>query len=85
MGYLQVPKMAGKALTTEGLRTELFSAIEAVRDERMTPSQAGAISKLADQMLKSAQLEMDYTEHLLALDNSGAELAAGPMLLTSKK
>lgn len=72
-----------EALTTEGLRHVLFKAIDDLSNDKITCVQAQNIAKLSDQIIKSAHLEIEYSDHLQRLDFSETKVKAGPMRLTS--
>ena len=71
--------------TTETLRATLLNAISGVLAGTVEARAALAVAKLADQVLKSAELEIKYTKHLQELDDSNSGLSPGPLLLASKK
>ncbi len=71
--------MGDKAHTTQTLRQTLFETIEGVIEGTVTEKAAAQVANLADKIVKTADLEMRYTEHVLKADK--AEMAPGPMLL----
>lgn len=73
--------MASKQ-TTEDLRATLFDCIKQVRNGSMQSSEAKAVTALADKIIQTAKLEMDYAQTLSRLDKEQQEISVGPMLLT---
>lgn len=76
--------MASKQ-TTEDLRSTLFDCIDAVKNGTMDPSEAKAVTALADKVIQTAKLEMEYAETLSRLDKDDQGVSVGPMLLTQQK
>lgn len=76
--------MAGKQ-TTEDLRKTLFDCIENVKTGKMHHQDARAVTALADKVIQTAKLEMEYAETLSRLDKEGQGVSPGPMLLTQQK
>ena len=68
--------------TVATLRDTLFDEIEAVRNGTSSPSRAKAVSNLADQIIKSAHLELDY--HKQAKESDKLPVM-GQLLLGSDK
>jgi len=69
--------------TTFGLRDALFDEMDALRRGTSTPQRASAVSKLAVQIINSANMEIEYQK--LAAENKQIEgqLLASPVLLGS--
>ncbi|MDE2020645.1 MAG: hypothetical protein KGJ13_09945 [Patescibacteria group bacterium] len=74
--------MAG-ARTTESLRASLFDAIDAVKAGKMDAQDANAICNLAEKIIKSASLEIQYALTCSKLDAQGQGVSPGKLLLTS--
>lgn len=68
--------------TTQTLRQTLFETIEGVIDGSVSEKKAAQIANLASNIVKTADLEMRYTEHLIKVDKT--DLKSGPMLLGHK-
>jgi hypothetical protein len=75
--------VAGEQQTTETLRRTLFACIEAVKDGRMEPNEARAVGGLADKIIQTAKLEMEYAQTLSEIDRSDTGVSPGPMLLAN--
>jgi len=76
--------MAGTGKTTQDLRQTLFDAIEAVSSGKMETKDALTISKLADNIIKTADLELRYSKTCSELDMENQGITTGPILLTDK-
>ena len=70
--------------TTQDLRTILFDSIEKVRDGAMTTTEAGAVSKLATNIINTAELEIKYSQAVSRLDKDDQGISPGPLLLTDR-
>ncbi len=82
----EIPRTANKKhRTTEDLRDTLFDTIDGVRSGHIDTRQAKAVSDLADKIIKTADLEMDYARTCDQLDKSDNGILPRPMLLTSEK
>lgn len=77
--------MARKKQTTEDLRMTLFDCIEKVKTGKMHHKDARAITVLADKVIQTAKLEMEYAETLSRLDKDGQGVSPGPMLLAQPR
>lgn len=76
--------MVNKTHTTETLRQTLFETIEGVLADEISTKQGGVVADLAGQVIKTADLEMRYTKHLVGLDNEKTnpdDKQAGKMVL----
>jgi hypothetical protein len=71
--------------TTETLRSMLFDAMEKVQAGMMDHNDAKNIAMLADRIIKSAELELKYSETVSRLDAANNGINPGPILLTSRK
>lgn len=71
--------------TTESLREMLFSAIENIADGKMDPDDGKVISLLSERIIKSAELEIKFSETTSRLDKEDQGINIGPVLLTSEK
>ena len=80
----RVFKMASKQ-TTEDLRQILFDCIEKVKDGSMGSSEAKAVTSLADKIIQSAKLELEYAQTVSRLDKEDQGINPGPLMLTNKK
>lgn len=61
----------------------LFDAIEKVRDGEMETRQATAIANMADRIIKSAEIEIQFALTCSKLDKENQGISPGPLLLTS--
>lgn len=77
--------MAGKALTTQSLRETLFSTIDGVLEGSIDTKKAAAVANLADKVIKSADLEIKYSEHVSKMDAVENGVAPGPMMLADMR
>lgn len=50
--------------TSLGLRDTLFDELDALRDGSSTPQRAGAIAKLAVQIVNTVNLELDFQKYV---------------------
>lgn len=71
--------------TTETLREMLFDAIEQVRDGTMDPRIGKNIADLADRIIKSAEIELKFSQTVSRLDAQGQGISPGPLLLTKEE
>ena len=76
--------MANDKRTTEDLRTTLLDAIDDVKAGKMPSGQARDIANLADKVLATVKLEMDYSKTLSQLDKQDQGISSGPILLTQQ-
>lgn len=70
--------------STKGLRDALFDEMDALREGKSTPHIAGAMSKLAVQIINSVRLEIEYQKHIAATPNNVSALDISPILLGKK-
>lgn len=71
--------------TTEDLRRTLFDVIEKVRTGDISTSEAVTISKLADNIIKTADLELKHAMAVSKLDKDEQGITPGPLMLANKK
>lgn len=50
--------------TSEGLRDVLFDELDGIRDGSSTPGRAHAVCKLTTELIKTAQLEIEFYKHI---------------------
>ena len=74
-----------KHRTTETLREYLFVALEQVREGAIDTGKAKAIAALADNILKTADMEIRYALTCDRLDRGKAGISVGPVLLTERR
>ncbi len=72
---------AGKSQTSESLREILFAEIQSLRDGKSDATRAGAISKLAAQIIESARADIEFTKYSCGPD--GVEFT--PLTYTGSK
>lgn len=77
--------MSDDVRTTETLRASLFDTLEAVRSGKMDPHQASAVAKVAEKIIQTAQLELEYAEMVSRLDKMGQGVSPGPLVLTNRQ
>ena len=70
--------------TTETLRDLLFNAIDKTINGDITPADARNVALLADKIIDTARLELQYSETVSRLDQQGQGVSTGPVLLTGK-
>lgn len=77
--------MVNKTATTATLRETLLSTISGLLSGSIAAREAAQVANLADKVLKSAELEIKYTEHCIHVDEKDAKLGIrpGPMLLAA--
>lgn len=68
--------------TSEDLRETLFDTIEKVRNREMDPKDANTIASLADRIIKTVEVELDYALACSKLDKQDQGVSPGPLLLT---
>lgn len=73
-----------KTITTADLRATLFQCIEAVKAGQMDPATAKTVAVLASEMVKTAQLELQYAQVVTKLDQHEGGVSPGPLLLTEQ-
>lgn len=73
-----------KTQTTADLRATLFDAIEMVKSNRMDTATAKTIATLASEIVKTAQLEMQYAQTVSLLDKHDQGICPGPLLLVEQ-
>lgn len=70
--------------TTETLRKTLLDTIEKVLSDTIEIKAATAVATLAGQVIKTAELEIKYTQHMAALGDDKKnpdQIAPGPLTL----
>jgi len=77
-------KKNGNGRTTQGLRDILFEEIESVRGENSDPSKSMAVAKLAQQILNTAKVEMQFARTMVEAANAGTPLQLGNLRLGSE-
>lgn len=70
--------------TTENLREMLFDTIENLKSGKIDDRDALVISKLADNIIKTADIELKYAETVSRLDRDDQGISPGPLMLTNK-
>lgn len=50
--------------STSGLRSTLFDELDALRNGTSNPARSNAVAKLADQLMCTVRLELDFHKHL---------------------
>lgn len=73
--------MGDKTHTTETLRQTLFTTIDGLLAGTVSEKAASQVANLAEKIVKTADLEMRYSQHLSVLDKHDTGVAPGPMLL----
>lgn len=76
--------MANKAKTTETLRETLFDTLDDLKAGRIDHKEATVISKLADSIIKTADIELKYSKTISTLDKQDQGISPGPLLLTQE-
>jgi hypothetical protein len=71
--------------TTEDLRNTLMNAIEMVESGEMEDKTARTIATLADKVINTAKLELEYSLTVSRLDKDDQGISTGPLLLTRKQ
>ena len=74
--------MENESKTTKDLRQALFDTIEGVTKGTIETKDALAISKLADNIIKTADLELRHAQVISTLDKDDQGITPGPLLLT---
>lgn len=69
------------AKTTEDLREVLFKTIDLLKKNQISPENAKEVSQLADRIIDSAKLEMEYARTVEKLENGSPK----PLQLTHDK
>ena len=75
--------MAREARTTATLRETLLDTIDGVLDGSIDPKIAAQVSNLAQQVVKTADLEIRYSKHVSDRESGALEVEPGPRLLTA--
>lgn len=57
--------------TTEGLRSALFDELDGLRNGKVNPARANAVSRSAIAIVGTVRLEMDYQKLMLSLAKTG--------------
>lgn len=73
-----------KSRTTASLRELLFDAIEKVASGDLDKEGAKSIALLAEKIIGTARLELDYAMTVSHLDQTEQGITPGPILLTDK-
>jgi len=76
--------MAYKTKTTESLRETLFDTLDKLTKREIDVSEATAITKIADSIIKTADIELKYAATVDKLDAHDQGISPGPLLLTNK-
>ena len=77
-------KMATNAKrTTQGLRDILFDEIAQLRSAEGDPSRALAVAKLAQQIIGTAKIEMQFVQTMNTMPQDGKRVQIGSMKLGS--
>ena len=71
------------ARTTQGLRDILFDEIADLRSKTGDPTKSVAVAKLAQQILNTAKVEMQFARTMMAASESGTPLELGNLRLGS--
>lgn len=71
--------------TTEDLRNTLMNAIDKVEAGQMDDKTARTIATLADKVISTAKLELEYSLAVSRLDKDDQGISPGPLLLTRKQ
>jgi hypothetical protein len=74
-----------KNRTTETIRELLMDAMDKVALGKMEPKQAKALADLADRVIRTAEIELKYSQVISKLDKDGQGISPGPLLLTQDK
>jgi hypothetical protein len=61
---------------TSGLRDALFEEWEALRDGSSNPARARSIAMMANTILQSVQVEIEYHKYVSAIDNTASNKKA---------
>lgn len=72
-----------KQRTTASLRELLFESIEAVKGGSMVVEQAKSVALLAEKIIGTARLELEYAMTVSHLDSQEQGISPGPILLTN--
>jgi hypothetical protein len=70
--------------TTETLRGILFDALDKVLSGEMGSAEARSVSLMADKIIDTAELELQYAAMVSRLDKDEQGISPGPILLTSR-
>jgi hypothetical protein len=71
--------------TSEDLREILFDSIDRVRQGSMEPKEAAIISNLADRIIRTVEVELNYALACSKLDKDDQGVSPGPLMLTQDK
>lgn len=69
--------------TTQGLRDILFEEITSLRSKNGDATKSMAVAKLAQQILNTAKVEMQFARTMIAAAESGQPIELGNMRLGS--
>jgi len=69
--------------TTQGLRDILFDEIAQLRSAEGDPSRALAVAKLAQQIIGTAKIEMQFVQTMNTMPQDGKRVQIGSMKLGS--
>lgn len=73
-----------KNRTTATLREILFEALEKVKAGDMQAREAKAMADLSDRIIRTAEIELKYSEVVSRLDKEDQGISPGPLLLTTE-
>ena len=68
--------------TSEDLRELLFDTIERVRGGSIEPKEASIVATLADKIIRTVEVEINYAVACSQLDKDDQGINPGPLLLT---
>lgn len=69
--------------TSQGLRDALFDELDALRNGESTPQRAAATSKLAVQIINSANMEIEFQKYVRSNPTEKKNLLGAPIALGS--
>lgn len=79
-------KMSNQAKTVRtslGLRDTLFDEIDNLRNGKSNPAVAGAMAKLAVQIINTVNMEVNYQRHVASMPNANNGMNTTPLKLSS--
>lgn len=69
--------------TSLGLRDALFEEIDLLRNGNSNPQRAGAVAKLAVQIINTVNMEVEYQKHVTSMPNAVGGLSTTPLKLSA--
>ena len=69
------------AITTQTLRSKLFTTIDQLMDGKMDPSTGSQIAKVSNAIIATAKLEIEHAKVQSKIDEEGTGIDIGPLLL----